>query len=214
MIKYITAFLLFCASISACSQGIPSTGIKGVTIDTSIKREAEKHIEASKEFDAFNSKMEVFINTGEIQSFENDKSILKGKCGEYKAPFKSFYLWNGDTLLLDGAFGLFGGIGFGIEIVNNEAKLYHMLSSDDFPTYAYNENDSFQFRLEVPCTDVKIVLSDIPDSTKNQLIYGYVEFKSANYYSGSSPEDGKENLPRQKTRNNMKLYFKSRKLVF
>ena len=87
-----------------------------------------------------------------------------------------------------------------------------MLSSDDFPSYAYNENDSLIFRLEVPCTDTKIILSEIPDSTKKQVIYGYVEFKSSDYFSSSGSADGQEILPRQKLRNNMKLYFKSGKL--
>jgi len=50
-----------------------------------------------------------------------------------KQIFKLFYLWKSDTLTIDGAFGLFGGLGFGIDIYKNIATLYHMLSSDDFP---------------------------------------------------------------------------------
>ena len=131
---------------------------------------------------------------------------------EGKAPFKSFYLWKGDTLTIVGVFGLFGGIGFGIDIYKNNATLYHILSSDDFPSYAYKERDSLIYRLEVPCTDTKIVLSEIPDSTKKQVIYGYIEFKSGSYFASSGSADGHEILPRQKLRNNMKLYFKSGKL--
>ena len=64
-------------------------------------------------------------------------------------------------------------------------------------------------RLEVPCSDTKIVLSEIPDSTKKQIIYGLVEFKSNDFYSASGAFLEGEEPKRKKTRNNMKIYFKS-----
>ena len=212
MTRNITAIFLFCLTLSACGQTKNSETVKGLTIDPSIKNEVEKHIENSKELDMFKDKMQVYLNSGFIESFQNDSLIFSSVKQEGKAAFKSFYLWKGDTLSIDGAFGLFGGVGFSIDINKNKATLYHMLSSDDFPSYAYNENDSLIFRLEVPCTDTKIVLSEIPDSTKKQIIYGYIEFKSGNYFASSGSADGHEILPRQKLRNNMKLYFKSGKL--
>lgn len=127
-------------------------------------------------------------------------------------PFKSFYLWHHDTLTIDGAFGIWGGTGFAIDIYQNEAVLTHMLSSDDFATLAYTDYGALLSRLEVPCTATKIVLSEIPDSTKNQVIYGYVEFKSNNFYEAKETEEAGTNGPRQKLRNNMKLYFRSARL--
>ena len=115
---------------------------------------------------------------------------------------------------IDGAFGLFGGTGFSIKIIKGKATLYHMLASDEFPSYAYSEKDSLIFRLEIPCTDTKIVLSEIPDKTKKQVIYGYVEFKSGDYYASSGSVDGQEILPRKKQRANMRIYFKSAHIDF
>ena len=212
MIRNIIAISLFCLTLTACGQTENSTLIKGLTIDPNIKAEVEKHIKSSKELDMFNGQMQVYLNSGVIASYQNDSLIFTSKSEQGKAPFKSFYLWKGDTLTIDGAFGLFGGIGFGIDIYKNIATLYHMLSSDDSPSYAYKETDSLIFRLEVPCTDTRIILSEIPDSTKKQIIYGYVEFKSGNYFASSGSADGHEILPRQKLRNNMKIYFKSGKL--
>lgn len=212
MTRNIITIFIFCLTLTACGQTKSTQNISGLTIDPSIKNEVEKHIETSKDYEMFGDKMQVYLNSGDIQSYENDSLILNSKFGENKAPFKSFYLWQGDTLTIDGAYGLWGGIGFGIEILNNKARLYHMLSSDDYPSYAYKENDSLIFRLEVPCTDTKIVLSEIPDSTKKQIIYGYVEFKSGDYFASTGSTNGEENLPRPKLRNNMKLYFKSGKL--
>jgi hypothetical protein len=208
------AISFFYLTLTACGQTKSSDSIQGLTIDPGIKSTVEKRIKYSPEFDAFKDKMQVYFTSGDIQAYENDSLIFSSKFGEPKALFKSFYFWKGDTLTIDGAFGLFGGTGFGITIVNSNATLYHMLSSDDFPEYAYKETDSLIFRLEVPCTDTKIILSEIPDSTKKQIIYGYIEFKSGNYFASSGSADGQEILPRQKLRNNMKLYFKSGNLDF
>ena len=212
MTRSIIAIFFICLTLTACGQTKDSKTIEGLTLNPSIKQEVEKHIETSKDYEMFGDKMQVYLNSGDIQAYENDSLIFSSKFGENKAPFKSFYLWNGDTLIIDGAVGIWGGIGFGIEIANNKARLYHMLSSDDFPSYSYGENDSLIFRLEVPCTDTKIVLSEIPDATKKQIIYGYIEFKSSSYFASSGSTNGQENLPRQKLKNNMKLYFKSGKL--
>ncbi|WP_303582721.1 hypothetical protein [Flavitalea sp. BT771] len=206
------AILTLCIILSDCSQSKNSNIIKGLTIDPKIKPEVEKHIEDSKEFDAFKNKMEVYANSMLVESFENDSLIFRSTDSSKKQIFKSFYLWKNDTLTIDGAFGLFGGIGFGIDIIKNNATLYHMLSSDDFPEFAYNEKDSLVFRLQVPCTGTKIVLSEIPDSAKSQVIYGYVEFKSANYFAENGQQDGHEIFPRQKLRNNMRIYFRSSRL--
>jgi hypothetical protein len=148
-----------------------------------------------------------------IDFYENDKLILSTKEQDNKSTvFKSFYYWRADTIDIDGAFGLFGGTGFNIKIIKGKATLYHMIASDDFPSYAYKEKDSLIFRLEVPCSDTKIILSEIPDSTKNQVVYGFVEFKSREYYASSGSVDEQEILPRKKQRVNMKIYFKSAKL--
>jgi hypothetical protein len=204
---------LFCG-LTSCGQTTSKKEGNGFTIDPSIKNEVEKHIENSKEFDAFKDKMQVYANSVLTESYENDSLILSNDDIKNKTLFKSFYLWRNDTLNIDGAYGLFGGTGFCIKYKDNTAKLYHMLSSDDFPTYAYKENDSLIDRLEVPCTDTKIVLSEIPDSTKKQIIYGYVEFKSKDYFVSSGSADGQEILPRKKYRSNMRIYFKSGHLDF
>jgi LPS O-antigen subunit length determinant protein (WzzB/FepE family) len=212
MIKNYLLFFIFYLTLTACGQNKNSQTIIGLTIEPNIKDEVEKHIENSKELDMFKNKMQVYLNSGFVESYQSDSLVFSSKNQNSKAPFKSFYFWKGDTLIIDGAFGLFGGMGFGIEICNNNARLYHMLSSDDYPSYAYKEKDSLIFRLEVPCLETKIILSEIPDSTKKQIIYGYVEFKSQSYFSSSGSADGEEILPRQKLRSNMKLYFKSGKL--
>ena len=188
--------------------------VKGIIIDATIKEEVEKHIEKLKEVDEVKDKMQLYTNAILVESYQNDTLSFSTTATSEKIIFKSFYYWFGDTLCIDGAYGMFGGTGFCVKIVKDKVQLYHLLASDDFPTYAYNEKDSLIYRLEVPCTDTKIILSELPDSTKKQIIYGYVEFKSKDFYSSDGMFDGKEELPRIKSRNNMKIYFKSGYLAF
>lgn len=211
LIKYLSFLLL--VPIISCSQTITDNQITGLIIDPKIEEKAKEQFEDSEQFKEFNKILLLYMNSGEVQSYLNDSLITNRTFEDEKIPFKTFHLWQNDTLTINGGFGIWGGVGFGIEIVNKKARLYHMLSSDDFPTYSYSEKDSLIFRLEVPCNKTKIVVSDLPDSTvQNQIIYGYIEFESEPFYSSAGSADGEEILPRQKIRNNMKLYFKSKKI--
>ncbi|CAL2090652.1 hypothetical protein [Tenacibaculum sp. 190524A05c] len=205
--KYLNLILVLI--FYSCSSKQNKIDINGLIVDPTIKNEVEKHISQPLEWKDSGDFMQVYGNSLSIEGYENDSLVISSTDFSKKLPFRSFYLWDKDTLGINGAYGLFGGTGFYIKIANKKAKLFHMLSSDDFPTYAYKEKDSLIMRLEVPCTDTKIVLSELPDSTKNRIIYGFVEFKSDSFYSASDVFIKGEEPQRKKIRNNMKIYFKS-----
>ena len=210
--KYLIGLILISLTLSSCGQ---SNSINGLTIDPEIKTEAEKHFKSVGEYDKINTSdigFQIFKNSLEFDFYEND-SLIVSTHGKPKAIlFKSFYLWKGDTLIIDGAIGLFGGSGFSIQVVNGKATVYHLLSSDDFPTYAYGETTEIIFRLDVPCHHTKAIVSEIPTKGTGKVIYGYVEFESEHYYSTNGAVGGKEVEPRTKARSNMKVYFKSGEL--
>jgi hypothetical protein len=209
MTKYLIIFFAFFSTLCSCAQSGKDNSINGLIIDPNIKSEVDKNISPS-EFGAGQEIFLIYENRMLLDFYEDDKlDVSFTEQDNRSTVFKSFYFWRGDTLGIDGAFGLFGGTGFTVKIVKGKASLYHMLASDDFPSYAYNEKDSLTWRLEIPCTDTKIVLSEIPDSTKKQIVYGFVEFKSGDYYASSGSADGQEILPRKKQRANMRIYFKS-----
>ena len=106
MTRNIILPFLFCLTLTSCGQSKNPSDIKGLTIDPSIKTEVEKHTTNSKELDVLKDKMLVYINSGTIETYQNDSLILTSKNQEINAPFKSFYFWSGDTLKIDGAFGL------------------------------------------------------------------------------------------------------------
>ena len=214
MTKYFIIIIAFCSILCSCGQSTKNNSANGLTIDPNIKAEVEKNISPS-ELGAGQDKILIYNNRMLIDFYENDQPNISLKEQDNKSTiFKSFYYYQGDTIGIEGAFGLFGGTGFTVKIIKGKPILYHMLASDDFPSYAYNEKDSLTWRLEIPCTDTKIVLSEIPDSTKKQIVYGYVEFKSGDYYASSGSVDGQEILPRKKQRANMRIYFKSAYIEF
>jgi hypothetical protein len=209
MIKNIITILFLQITLYSYGQKSASTNINGIIINPNIKSEVEKYIHPSKEFDEVEKEIQLYENSFLGEYYKNDKLELSSNDSSKKMIFKSCYYWINDTLNIDGAFGLFGGSGFGIKITKDKEIVYHLLSSDESPSYAYKENDSLLFRLEVPCTDYKIILSELPNSSKKQIIYGYVEFKSKDYYASAGSVEDKEILPRIKLRSNMKIYFKS-----
>ncbi|MFN4947750.1 MAG: hypothetical protein ACK5FG_13665, partial [Chryseotalea sp.] len=146
--------------------------IDGIVINPKVKIEAERNIKDSKEFEKINQGFQIYENVVTMELYENDSLIFSTKDNPKNIIFKSFYFWRGDTLFIDGGIGLFGGGGFSIQILNDKATVYHMLSSDEFPTYAYEEKSKLKDRLEVPCRDLKIILSEIPKWGMTKIISG------------------------------------------
>lgn len=215
MKKLITCLLTILIACTTYGQRNANRSINGLMIDPGVKDEVEKHISRLRLENMPNEAEDLVYNNTIIgEMYENDKQIVSLTSAlNKKSVFRSFYYWQGDTLGIDGAFGMYTGVGFSIKVVRNNAVLYHLLSAGENPSYAYQERDSLKFRLEVPCSDTKIILSELPDFTNAQTIYGYVEFKSESYYQSKGLVDGEEVLPRKKEKGNMKIYFKSFKLV-
>ncbi len=201
-------FLLIISCLTLCSCGKDNDPYTDVVIDPKIRKKVEKNI-SPMEFDAGEM---LYKNTLHMDLYESGKLVVSTKGKAVKNPFKSFYYWKGDTLHIDGAYGLFGGFGFTMKVVEGKAILNHLLASDENPSYAYKEKDSLLYMLGIPCTGSKITLSEFPDKTKNQTIYGCVEFKSGEYFESQGFADGKEILPRQRLRADMKIYFKAGEL--
>lgn len=205
--KYIIGLLL--VSLAFYAFGQEKTSVEWLTIQSEIMQEAQEHIKDLQEFHNLNLGMQIYNSNVYLEYYENDSLIVSTRYNPKSIISKSFYLWKGDTLIIDGGIGFAVGSGFSLQVIKNKAKLYHMVSSDEIPTYAYGENTDLIYRLEVPCHEVKVVLSELPLKGSNQIIYGYVEFKSDNYFSSGETLNGKEIGSRKKLRANMKMYFRS-----
>tara|TARA_B100000767_G_C19536155_1_gene438723 strand:+ start:48 stop:695 length:648 start_codon:yes stop_codon:yes gene_type:complete len=205
--KNILTFILLSISLVSCGQEKESSAEK-IKIDPSIQKEVESKISESQ-FGNMSKDLLIYENLLISEYFENDSLTLSTKNQDKKLVFKSFFYTHNDTLTIDGAYGMFGGFGFSIKIKDNQATVYHMLASDEFPTYSMNENDSLKFRIEVPCLNTTLTLSKMPELKDGEIIYGMVEFESGSYYQSGPMVNNEEIEPRKKVRMNMKVYFKS-----
>lgn len=201
--KNITIFLIIPLYFVSCGQDTKydsKSTSESIIIDKSIEKEAKSKMSKG---------LVMYENTLIADYFENDELIMSTKGKEKKLPFKSFYYNHNDTIIIDGAYGMFGGFGFSIKIKDGEAHVFHMLASDEYPTYALHKNDSLEFRIEVPCTNTQLTLSKMPELKEREVLYGLVEFESGNYYQSGPLVSNKEIESRKKVRMNMKVYFKS-----
>jgi len=207
--KYLIGLLFISLTIYSRGQSLNSTFIEGLTVNPMIKEEAKTNIKDLKEFEGGKLGIQIYESKVAIEFYENDSLILSTMDNPKSIISKSFYYWRGDTLTIDGGIGLAVGAGFSLKLVTNKATVYHMVSSDESPLYAYSETSDIIHRLDVPCLNFKVVLSELPEKGGNQTVYGYVEFESDKFYSRQRIKDGKEIGPRNKLRSNMKMYFKS-----
>jgi hypothetical protein len=209
--KSVLFFVLLLTQIIVAQ--VQTSALKGVIIDPAIKSEAEKHIESAPESGMAIQKMQIFSTPLLCSLYKDDKVEFENSDVTKKMVFKSFIVFEGEKISINGIFGIYGGEGFVINIEDNTAVLSHLISADDFATLAYTSTSEFLLRLEVPCTNTKIVLSAVPQKGSGEVIYGYIEFTGTDFYFGFS-EDGVEATPRQKQRSNFKIYFKSGEASF
>jgi len=195
----------------SCAQPTGPGSWVDVTIDPGIRDLAESAFDTSA-FDMAMGRMPkgfIYDNRIVVEMYgEDGLTMAVSEAEDQKTVFKSFYYWHNDTLYIDGAFGLFGGTGFSARLKNNKAEVRNLLASDEGPEFAYTDKAPLVFRLEVPCTDTQLILSEYPDPDRKQPIHGYVAFKSDTFYSSGGAMNGEE-LPRKAIRQNMRIYFRS-----
>ena len=120
--------------LSGQVKNIPE--VSGLIIDPKIKNEVARYIIDSSYENYTNGPMQfaMYQNRLFLELYQNDKLVISMKdSAPVSLIFKSFFYWSHDTLSIDGAFGMWEGMGFTIRIVNNKATLYNMLSADEFP---------------------------------------------------------------------------------
>lgn len=205
---YLNTVFLFLLCLSTCGKAIQKEAPNWV-IDEQIAKEVETKISPSNFGNFPGGKLLIYENAVIADYYEDDVLGWSTRDTMAQMTFRSFFYARQDTMVIDGAFGLFGGFGFSIKIVGDQATVYHLLAGDDFPTFAMTQEAPLQLRLEVPCTNTKLILSKKPERKAGDIIYGVVEFESDSYYRSPGSIDGKE-MKRKKSQMNMKVYFKSK----
>lgn len=203
--------LIICMSIGVNLYNQTNGESTKFKIDGNIKNEVEENISESEFGDQLNDDIFLIYDTPIIADYyENDSLVNSTKNDKQLMLFKSFYYSFNDTLTIDGFYGLFGGFGFSIKFIENKPIVYHMLASDEFPTYSMTQNGKLELRIEVPCNNTMLTLSKDPNLKEEEILYGKVEFESEEYYQRGVTINGKEVEERKKINMNMKIYFKSK----
>ena len=205
-------YLLFLLVIVFCCE--KKQVDSGFIIDENIKEEVNSKISKSELGNPFESLFLVYDNLFLADYFEKDSITFSSRSKQKQMLFRSFYYKKNDTITIDGAFGLFGGFGFSLKVLEDKVILYHLLAGDDFPTYSKTKDGKLEFRIEVPCTETKVILSKIPEVKEDEVIYGMVEFKSDVYYKAKYIDSEGESNDREENQVAMKIYFKSKYFDF
>jgi hypothetical protein len=194
MMKKIAVILVL--FLNSCQQKT-----EGFRIDKTIQKEVEERTK-STEFSSSTNETFLYETSADIEFFEDGEVEYDSK-GEIKTMFRSYYYEQEGVISIVGAYGMFDGFGFSIKIQDNKATVYALVSSGDLPNYSLTEDGKREAKLEVPCTNAKLILSKYPEVKNNDPIYGYVEFESQDFYSGLEYQN------QTQQRLNMKVYFKA-----
>jgi hypothetical protein len=203
--KILILFILI--GITAFAQKVESKKLE-FGIDKNIKGKVESKIKKSEY--ARNFEGILIYETPMITDYFVNDSLTVSTKGDKTGLFKSFYYKMNDTISIDGAFGLFGGFGFSIKLIDKKPMVYALMAADEIPIYSLTKSDSLELRIEVPCENVKLILSKYPKLKSDKVIYGYLELESSEFYQGKPTFGREETEERTKLKMNMKVYFKSK----
>ena len=122
-------------------------------------------------------------------------------------PKKDTILIYGNNLRPDGT------IGFKVEIINKKINVYGFVRTHILLNNLSNEPKGNMYNsIYIPTSNQKLVLSKIPNDDKD-IIYGYLEFKTKEFYTFENGEYGEIENPKveNKIHYDMKVFFKASK---
>ena len=199
MKKNLGIFVLGCVIVIVSCDSVKKTSEEHIfRIDSTIKIVAQKEIWNSE----YKKPKYGFATKLTAEFFEND-TLTDLYQDSIDNTFSASYSWHNDTLKLTGNIGDLTQTGFAADIYKDStAVIYHNQCSHSHKQYKLKLSDTLVQCIKVPCTYSELYLSNFPDKTKDEEIYGYITFKSENFYY----QNGQEN---SKLRANMKFYFRA-----
>jgi hypothetical protein len=175
-------------------QNINPTIIK---VDSTVSQKALKVIRYK---DGLNVKRNLFYTRFTAEYYTNDE--LEGRDIE-EAVFTGRYSWKNDTLALSVFCGDLGTIGFTIGISKDTyGTLYYQQCGHTKSKIKVSLSDTLSICGKIPCSFSELIISKFPDTTEEDVIFGFVNFKSTGFYY-------EEKNGFDKLRTDMSFYFKA-----
>lgn len=192
---FLSVCLILVSQIAVSQVSTVADRSHNFKIDSTIKTQVLQNI-------SFRSSSESFTAKINAEFYEND-SLVDVLNDTIRDDFFGRYWWRHDTMQLTANIGELGTSGFIADINRATAVVVkHNICSHENRNYKIGLTDTLNVCVEAPCTYTELVISSIPDSMSNEAIYGFVSFKSKDYYY-------QDNHGLKKLRANMSFYFRA-----
>jgi hypothetical protein len=180
-----------------------------IIVDKSIQKKVESEIIDTFPKNQKECELE-YINYRQIDSYIND-SLQK----PYNSKHKFYSAWGtkGDSAEIYGYFGgeNAGSVGFRINLASGSPKVFLFIYPHLMGRYSYTKDGEVEFNMDVPTKKSKVILSQMPDNQSSNIIYGYVELETVDFYSATKYNSKEIPNQRDKVRANLRVYFKANK---
>lgn len=194
--------LIICVLTWSCKEEFKYNN--HLIINPDIREEVVKYVKDLSEAEN-DSQTYMYDNYIMFDYYVDDSLKLSYKDRGFKTLCTTFHRKTDDGILMTAEYNLFGGVGHAINLVNDEIKVYYLVSAKlEAPSYALKPSDTLVQKLYVPCSNFNLVLSQIPEGSLNESIFGMLEFETDNFYKKDS-----RTKEIKKEKNTVRIYFKS-----
>jgi len=192
--------LFFSVLLSYCHETIKSSSTafenQSFLLDSSLRDTIQRHTQFIP--GRHSSLFKTPIN---VKLYSND--LLVDSIIKPDFEMMSWYDSYKDTIDLVAHVGEFETFALLVHFIKGKPIVFLYMASHEHQNYfRINITDSFSNQIEVPVTKFRLELSEIPDTIKKPIIFGFINMESADYYE-------KRDSLEKRLSAKMKFYFRS-----
>lgn len=190
-----------------CNTGFAQ--IEKLVIDKKIEAQSKKYF--GPPASSILAQDSFYENTVYFRTFVEDSLTLDFMTNPYIFSFSCHHFYKNDTLFIEGTMGTFVLEGFYAKIFKDSILEMKHLRFWGKPSYYLTASQAQpQSLIKVDVNSGKLILNTIPPNNSKKTIFGYIEFKSKDFYVEVSDKQ-KTKIPLKATwRQDGRIYFKSR----
>lgn len=166
--------------------------VKDSSMIASIKNKI--HLVSDKSFSSFKTPVEVY---------DLENGVIIDSIIEPDFSMDSWYHSHQDTISLVAHLGSFETSALLLRFVKGKVNVsFFRAPHSGQKVFRIDQNNPFTSVLAVPPLRYKLMLTEIPDTTNKQIVFGYINMESAEYFDKRDSLDTKHKIQ-------MKFYFRS-----
>lgn len=138
-----------------------------------------------------------------VEAYDFDNGIIIDSIVEPDFDMLSWYHSHQDTISLVAHLGNFETSALLLRFVKGKVNVsFFRAAHSGQKVFRIDQNNPFISELAVPPLRYKLKLTEIPDTTNKQIVFGYIDMESAEYFDKRDSLDTKHKIQ-------MKFYFRS-----